>query len=112
MTESYFEKCIQALPPEKQAAAREAHRAISETGDDNLISKLLVVLESTAVYAETIPRGMVVFGDKFLGDLDARLKMASQSQAELEKRTADRLGHFITEPIRSYDTERHSARPL
>ena len=99
MTESYFEKCIQALPPEKQTAAREAHRAISETGDDSLISKLLVVLESTAVYAETIPRGMVVFGDKFLGELDGRLKQTAHLQIESETRTEERLGRLIAEQV-------------
>ena len=99
MTESYFEKCIQKLPPEKQAAAREAYKAISENGDDSLISKLLVVLEATAVYAETIPRGMVVFGDKFLGELDGRLKTAAQAQADAEKRSEERLGRLMAEQV-------------
>lgn len=98
-TESYLEKCIQKLPVEKQTAARAAVRDITETGDDTLISKLLLVFEANAAYAERIPQEMVRFGESFLRELDARQQRTSEEQ---KKRDADRdarLAEIIREQI-------------
>jgi hypothetical protein len=99
MPDSYLEKCIGALPQEKQPAAREAFKAIAENGDDNLISKLLVILEATSAYAETIPQTLSASGERFLGDLDARLAKAAQIQTEHESAREGRLRQLLTEQV-------------
>ena len=99
MSESYLEKCIRALPPEKQPAAREAFKAIAENGDDSLLSKLIVVLEATAAYAATIPQNLTESGSRFLGELDSRLTKQTQSQAELEAGREERLGKLLTAQV-------------
>jgi hypothetical protein len=99
MSESYLEKCVQALPREKQAAAREAIRAIAENGEDNLLSKLLVTLEATSAYAESIPQAMVANGEKFLRELDARTVRAADQQEKIEVQREARLRQLITEQV-------------
>jgi hypothetical protein len=99
MSESYLEKCINSLPPEKQPAAREAFKAIAENGDDNLISKLLVILEATSAYAVTVPQTLSASGERFLGDWDARLAKATQVHAEQESAREERLGQLLAKQV-------------
>ncbi|MBI2516000.1 MAG: hypothetical protein HYV95_03715 [Opitutae bacterium] len=99
MPESYLEKCVRALPPEKQTTAREAFRAIAENGDDNLISKLLVTLEATSAYSATIPETLASSGERFLSELDLRLARTVQAQTEQETRREERLRQLLTELV-------------
>jgi len=99
MSDSYLEKCIQALPPEKQPAARAAINAISETGDDSILSKVLVAFEATTAYAETIPHAIVASGEKLLHELDARAARAAAQQAESEAQREARLRQLIAEQV-------------
>ena len=99
MSDSYLEKCIQALPPEKQPAARAAIKAISETGDDSILSKVLVAFEATTAYAETIPHAIVASGEKLLQELDARAARAAAQQAESEAQREARLRQLIAEQV-------------
>jgi hypothetical protein len=96
---SYLEKCIASLPPEKQAAAREAFRAISENGEDNLISKLLVILEATSAYAATIPQAFADNGEHFLKELDARLLKSSQERSGQESAEDERLRKLLASAL-------------
>lgn len=98
-TESYLEKCIQKLPVEKQTAAHAAVRDLTETGDDTLLSKLLLVFEANAAYSEQIPQQMVRFGESFLRDLDARSQRASDEQKKRDSERDTRLAEIIREQI-------------
>lgn len=76
---SYVELCIQALPPEKQAAARTAFKDLLEGApDDSMLSRLLIVLEATAAYGKTIPSEIATTIEKILPALDARLAKIAQ----------------------------------
>jgi hypothetical protein len=99
MSESYLEKCIRSLPPEKQAAAREAFKAISETGDDSFLSKLLVTLEATSAYAATIPQDLVSSGEKLLRELDARAIQLAKQNAEDDAQREKRICEIITSQV-------------
>lgn len=99
MEDSYLEKCIHALPPPEQPAARAAFKAISETGDDNLLSKLLVTLRATGTYAATIPAEMTRAGETLLRELDERNARTAHAQAETEKQREDRLRQLITAQV-------------
>jgi hypothetical protein len=99
MSESYLEKCIRALPGEKQAAAREAIKSIAENGDDSLLSQLLAVFEATAAYSETIPQELVRFGESFLRELDARAAEAAKHQKEADAQRETRLRELIAAQV-------------
>jgi len=99
MPDSYVEKCIQALPPEKRSAAREAIKAVAETGEDSLLSKLLVTFEATSAYAETIPQQLVQFGETFLREFDARNAKAAQQQTEADAKRDKQLRQLIAEQV-------------
>lgn len=99
MDASYLEKCIQALPPAEQPAARAAFKSISETGDDNLISKLLVTLRATGAYAATIPTEMTRAGETLLHELDERNDRTARAQAETEKQREERLRQLIAAQV-------------
>ena len=99
MDESYLEKCIQALPPAEQPAARAAFKSIAETGDDNLISKLLVTLRATGAYAATIPTEMTRAGETLLHELDERNDRTARAQAETEKQREERLRQLIAAQV-------------
>jgi hypothetical protein len=85
---SYIELCLQALPAEKQAAARLAFRDLIEGApDDSMLSRLLIVLEATATYGKTIPAEITAAAEKVLPAIDARLaKLAQVSGDEDERR--------------------------
>ncbi len=99
MDESYLEKCIQALPPAEQPAARAAFKSITETGDENLISKLLVTLRATGAYAATIPVEMTRAGETLLRELDDRNARTVRAQAEAEKQREERLRQLIAAQV-------------
>jgi hypothetical protein len=99
MNESYLEKCIRALPLEKQPAAREAFKAISETGDDSFLSKLLVTLEATSAYAATIPQDVVISGEKLLRELDARAVLLTKQQTEADAQREKRICEIIAKQV-------------
>ena len=94
-SESYLEKCIAALPPEKREAARLAFKEISETGDDSYISKLLAVLESNNAYAETIPEKLTDFGEKFIQDLRALVETQAREESLRESKRGESLKKMI-----------------
>ena len=99
MSESYLENCINALPPGKQPAAREAFKAIAENGDDNLISKLLVILEATSAYAAHIPQTLSANGERFLGELDSRLTKVAKFHDEQEATREARLHQLLVDQL-------------
>lgn len=99
MSESYLEKCIRSLPQEKQAAAREAFKAISETGDDSFLSKLLVTLEATSAYAATVPKDLVTSGEKLLREFDARAAQLAKQNAEADAQREKRIGEIISKQV-------------
>lgn len=71
---SYAELCLNALPPEKQTAARQAFKDLLEGApDDSMLSRLLIVLEATAAYGRTIPAEITVALQSGIAELDARL---------------------------------------
>lgn len=91
MNASYIEKCVLALPPDKQAAARAAFKEISEGGDDSVFSKILVTLEATSAYAAGIPQALAENGERFLKELDNRTK---EIVTRLEASEAERDEHL------------------
>jgi hypothetical protein len=99
MDESYLEKCIQALPPAEQPAARAAFKSITETGDENLISKLLVTLRATGAYAATIPVEITRAGEALLRELDERNARTVRAEAEAEKQREERLRQLIAAQV-------------
>jgi hypothetical protein len=99
MPDSYLEKCIQSLPPEKQPAAREAFKAISESGDDNLISKLLVTLEATSAYAATIPQSVTQIGEHLVKDLNEILAKIVKEISEQESAREERLRKMLADLV-------------
>ncbi len=71
---SYVELCLRALPPEKQAAARQAfHDLVDGAPGDSVLSRLLIVLEATAAYGRTIPAEISASMQAGVAALDARL---------------------------------------
>ncbi|MBI2512507.1 MAG: hypothetical protein HYV96_11040 [Opitutae bacterium] len=99
MSDSYLEKCIQALPPEKRPAAREALHSISENGNDSIFAKVLVAFEATSAYADTIPQAIVVSGEKLLREFDTRLeRLAAQTSAKSDQRD-EMLREFLRQQI-------------
>lgn len=99
MSESYLEKCIQALPTEKQAAARAAFKDIAENGDDSVFSKVLVTLEATSAYSETIPRQLITSGEKLLRDFAALTEGHAQKLTESEAHREEMLRQLIAAQI-------------
>ncbi|MFT3784077.1 MAG: hypothetical protein QM790_18885 [Nibricoccus sp.] len=99
MNDSYTEQLIQKLPATEQAAARAAFKAISETGDDSSIAKLLVVLRANNEYAASIPKEMVTAGEKLLRDFDARLAQQTKQQAEAEAEREKHLHEVISSQV-------------
>ena len=95
---SFIEKCIQALPPEKQASARQAFVELGD-GDGSAISKLLVVLEANAAFASTIPSDMSRIAEKFVQDLTEIQAQASKDRAETETRLATKLSDIIQRQV-------------
>jgi hypothetical protein len=95
---SYVEKCIQALPPEKQESARQAFLELGE-GDGSAISKLLVVLEANAAFASTIPSEMNRISEKFVRELTEIQARGSKDRAEAEARLTSKLGDIIQRQV-------------
>lgn len=100
---SYIELCLQALPPEKQAAARAAiHDLLEGSPDDSMLSRLLIVLEATAAYGRTIPAEITAAVQAGVSALDARLaKLGTVSGpggvevAEFQRELREQLGHVF-----------------
>jgi hypothetical protein len=99
MDESYLEQLIQKLPAAEQTAARAAFKAISETGDDGPLSKLFVVLRANNEYAATIPKELVVAGEKLLRELDARAAQLAKQNAEADAQREKRIGEIIAQQV-------------
>lgn len=99
MDESYLEKCIQSLPPAEQPAARAAFKALAETGDDSLLSKLLVTLKATGAYAATIPAETERVGEALLRRLAERDAHLAEETAANEAQREERLRQLITAQV-------------
>lgn len=99
MADSYLEKCIHALPPEKRQTAREALHSISENGSDSILAKVLVAFEATTAYADTIPQTMVASGEKLLREFDARLERMSAQLGAKEDERDEVLREFLRQQI-------------
>lgn len=99
-SESYLEKCIAALPPEKRQAARVAFREISETGEDSYLSKLLAVLEANNAYAKKIPQELVALNEKFLADLGDANDRLKQQRADADGQRDVGLRQLIAGEVR------------
>jgi len=99
MDESYLEQLIQKLPAAEQTAARAAFKAISETGDDGPLSKLFVVLRANNEYAATIPKELVVAGEKLLRELDARAAQLAKQNAEADAQREKRSREIIAQQV-------------
>jgi hypothetical protein len=99
MNDSYTEQLIQKLPTAEQATARDAFKAISETGDDGSLAKLLVVLRANNEYASSIPKDMVAAGEKLLRDLDTRAAQQAKQQADAEAERDKRLCELISKQV-------------
>lgn len=99
MDQSYLEKCIAALPPEKQPAARAAFKDIAEGGDDSIFSKVLVTLEATSAYSTTIPQALTASGEKLLREFDARANTIARREAESDVEREEKLRQLIAEQV-------------
>jgi hypothetical protein len=93
-TPSYIERCIESLPANKQAAARQAFADLLEgREDDGVLTRLLLVFEATSAYASTIPSDLSLVGDRQLRQLDERFaQMANMATAADETRLAQLRG--------------------
>jgi len=93
-TPSYIERCIESLPANKQAAARQAFADLLEgREDDGMLTRLLLVFEATSAYASKIPSDLSLVGDRQLRQLDERLaQVASMATAADETRLAQLRG--------------------
>lgn len=96
--QSYIEKCIQALPPEKQSAARKAFEELGD-GDLGALSRVLIVLEATTALAKEVPRDLAEVSRRLLDELDARRKQAEQTAAEREKQREERLRALLIQQV-------------
>lgn len=100
MADSYIELCLQALPPEKRAAARQAFAELVEGApDDSLLSRLLIVFEATAAYGRTLPAEITAAVEKVLPSLDARLATLAQATGEDETRRLTQLRDLLASQL-------------
>jgi len=99
MDDSYLEKLIQALPEAERSAAHAAFKAISETGDDGPLGRLLVVLRANNAYAATIPKELAAVAEKLVRDLDARTMQQTKQHAEAEAQREKRLIEVIAKQV-------------
>ena len=110
---TYLELCVNALPPEKQAAARQAfHDLLEGAPDDSMLSRLLIVLEATAAYGRTIPTEMAAMIGQGLARLDERLKQLSRTASEDDERRLAQLRTLLEEQLpnmaRALSVEKHT----
>lgn len=94
-SDSFIEQCIAALPPEKREAARQAFHDLGD-GDGSAISKLLVVLESNAAFASTIPAKLANVADSLAVELRDFQKQDAKERTEATKR----LTESVTETLK------------
>jgi type VI protein secretion system component VasK len=93
---SYVELCIGALPAAKQAAAREAfHDLLEGREDDNMVSRLLLIFESTAAYARTIPEELTAVMQRQLCALDERLAQAATNTLATDEKRLGQMGYIL-----------------
>ena len=95
---SYLEQCIQALPLEKQAAARKAFEDFWE-GDDSTFSRLLVVLEATNSFAKGIPKELAEIANRLLAELDQRKESGAHDDAERQKKMEERFRALLVQQV-------------
>lgn len=96
MADSYIELCLQAMPPEKRAVARQAFAEVIEGApDDSLLSRLLIVFEATAAYGRTIPAEITAAVEKVLPLVDARLSTLAKATDEDEARRLAQLKDLL-----------------
>jgi hypothetical protein len=94
----YIEKCIAALPVDRQTLARQAVHDILEGSDnDGALTKLLVVFEMTAAYAQKAPAQMSMVLESHAKEWDGRLA----KYAKLNEASLGALKSAMTETIRS-----------
>ncbi len=98
--ESYLEKCIVALPPEKRVAARAAFAEIAENGDDSYLSKLLAVLEANNAYAKAIPRDLAAVHQRFLEELEIAAAAIRRKQLEADVTRDAALQKLLHDEVR------------
>lgn len=94
----FIEKCINALPPEKQEAARLAFHELGE-GDGSAISKLLVVMEANAAFASTIPSELNLVSEKLVRELSEIQSQATEDRTAAEARLAKNLSDLIQQQV-------------
>lgn len=100
MADSYIELCLQALPPEKRAAARQAFADVVDGApDDSLLSRLLIVFEATAAYGRTIPAEITAAVERVLPLVDARLATLAKANEEDEARRVTQLRDLIASQL-------------
>ncbi|HEY9248400.1 MAG TPA: hypothetical protein VIO38_04680 [Rariglobus sp.] len=100
MADSYIELCLQALPPEKRAAARQAFTDVVEGApDESVLSRLLIVFEATAAYGRTIPSEITAAVEKVLPLVDARLSTLAQTTSEDEARRLAQLRDLLASQL-------------
>lgn len=97
-SESYLDKCIRALPLEKQADARKVFEELGE-GDLGTFSRVLVALEATTAFAKEVPRELADVSRRLLADLDARREQADRASAEHEKQREERLRTLLIQQV-------------
>jgi hypothetical protein len=112
MADSYIELCLQALPPEKQAAARQAFADVVEGApDDSLLSRLLIVFEATAAYGRTIPAEIAAAVEKVLPLVDARLAVLAKVNDEDDTRRLAQLREMLASQLptmaEAFSTDKH-----
>jgi hypothetical protein len=97
---SYIELCLQALPAEKQAAARLAFKDLIEGApDDSMLSRLLIVLEATAAYGKTIPAEITAATERVLPAIEARLAKLAQAAGDEDERRLNQLRGLLEKQL-------------
>lgn len=96
MANLYFEKCVQRLPLDKQAAARDAYTSIAENGDDSLISKFLFVL---SVCTDAILAEIVTAGEKLTREVSTSATALPRAQADYQKRMEEIIAPVIAQQM-------------
>ncbi len=97
--DSYIERCIRALPPERQGPARQAYKEVDEDGTGTFLGKLLVLLDASGAYAKTIPYELKCVADSLIREIEGirsrdalqRSDEAQQCEKQLRQILADQM---------------------
>jgi len=95
---SYLDQCIDALPVNKQEAARRAWKSFGD-GDDSTFSKMLVLLEATNAMAERVPRQLSEISRKLQADLDGKCHALQAAAKQSTSEHADACREIITSQL-------------